>query len=215
MGVYRVPGWELRIIFGATIQREAFVVPAAAMGWPAGLHPAAHGRFSTRPALGNDHGKCNPGWPGGGGTAGNEPHVLFICSKSRSAHCVPVRAGAPALPRKVHTRLLQRTALGWQSAALLCFAFPFGVWALPSQALPLCLSTMLLPCAAFPARSLAPRPRAQPLHGAAFGIKDSFPLHKFSFSKESGISFRKRSYRTHPDCDSRSCFTQNSYLPFS
>lgn len=121
-GVYRVAGWELRIIFWATIQREAFVVLAAAMGWPAGLHPAAHGRFCSRPAPGNDHGKRNRGWTGGGGTAGNEPHVLFICSKSRSAHCVPVRAGAPALPHKVHTRLLQRTALGWESAWLLFFA---------------------------------------------------------------------------------------------
>lgn len=102
-----------------------------------------HERFSTRQTLGNDHGKCNPGWTGGGGTAGNEPHVLFICLKSRSSHCVPVHACPSARrrgqrpPQKVHTQLLQNTAFGWERAS-----FPFGISALSNQALPLWLSAM-------------------------------------------------------------------------
>lgn len=41
-----------------------------------------------------------------------------------------------------------------------------------------------VPCAAFPADSLAPRPRAHPLHGVAFGIKGVFfPPTKLVFQR--------------------------------
>lgn len=85
-----------------------------------------HRRFSSR--LGNDHGKRS--------SASGEPlHVLFIGWKSRPAHCVPgPAAGGAHSTAPAH-------GPGWESSC--------SIWgpALPSQAPPLCPSTMfpLLP----------------------------------------------------------------------
>lgn len=132
-------------------------------------------RFSPRQALGNDHGKCNPGWTGGGGTAGKQPHVLFICLKSQPSHCVPVH-GSPPGEGASPARPAHGTGMGKGF---------FPIWNIsivkPGSA---SVPEHDVPCAAFPAASLAPWPRAHPLHGVAFRIKDVFPSTKLVFQRK-------------------------------
>lgn len=84
---------------------------------------------------------------------------LFVPS-----HGQPIVSLSLPVPRPCHTRCTPdcSNARPLGGKVLGFFSLPFVVSALPGQALPLCLSTKLLPCAAFPARSLAPRPHAQP-----------------------------------------------------
>lgn len=106
--------------------------------------------------------KATPAGRAGEGQQGtSRMFYLFVGSHGQPIVSLPVPVPRPCSPDCSSAR-------PWDGKA----PFPFGERALPSQA---------PPCAAFPAGSLAPRPRAHPLRGAAFGIKDFFPSTKSVF----------------------------------